>query len=284
MDRISDEQRSQLEELAEEYVTLHREGQEPSIEDFVRAHPELEEDIRELFPVMLMLDKGREGQDSLPSVSHSRPSDASVGVGSQLGDYVLLQPIGRGGMGVVYEAEHSTLHNRVAIKLLPHSFNRPKLQARFLREASAAARMSHPNIVRVFGFGNEGHTQYYVMSLVDGVGLDQVVAFSGATPKANDSQPASRILNQYRSLAGDRNSDKPNGPEDDSNSGVDPNATNPDSTAFKKVRSTVVGRADSFHSATTYPAKSLWEWVAQIARRQQMHCPMLMRWESSIVM
>lgn len=264
IDPISDDQRSQLEELAEQYVNLHRNGKKPSIETFVRDHPELEADIRELFPVMLMLDKGQETDDQTPSFSPDDPHNGDVGRGSQLGDYVLLQPIGRGGMGVVYEAEHRTLHNRVAIKLLPHSFNRPKLQARFLREASAAARMNHPNIVRVFGYGNDGQVHYYVMSLVEGVGLDQMVTFTGASTTDSKSQPATHILNRYRSLAGDRNSDRSHGPENDSNSDVGPNATNPDSTAVPKVPSTVVTRADSFQSAITNPANSLWEWVAQI--------------------
>lgn len=172
----ADNERSELERLAEEYVELYRQGRSPNIDDFVNDHPALANDIREYFPVVLMLDQGRSAPTESELAFGIRHNTGAIRAGSRLGDYLLLQTIGLGGMGVVYEAEHETLHNRVAIKLLPESLNRPKLRERFLREASAAAKMNHPNIVRVFGYGCEKETHYYVMSLIEGIGLNQLLS------------------------------------------------------------------------------------------------------------
>ncbi|QDV27819.1 serine/threonine protein kinase [Aureliella helgolandensis] len=86
-----------------------------------------------------------------------------------IGDYRILREIGRGGMGVVYEAVQESLGRSVAIKLLPslHSLS-AAARARFQREACAAARLHHTNIVPVFGIGETEGQQYYVMQLIEG--------------------------------------------------------------------------------------------------------------------
>src|SRR4029079_14594526 len=102
--------------------------------------------------------------------------------------------IGRGGMGVVYEAEQQALGRRVALKVLPRSSAGDGLaQVRFQREARAAARMHHTNIVPVFDVGQDGEHLYYAMQLIHGQGLDLVIddlkrlrAQSEATPVAQD--------------------------------------------------------------------------------------------------
>ncbi|MBI4601473.1 MAG: protein kinase [Planctomycetes bacterium] len=93
-----------------------------------------------------------------------------------LGDYRLLRPLGRGGMGVVYEAWQVSVDRRVAIKILPAGIAAdPKMVERFEREAKAAAKLQHPNIVSVFGLGSEGGTPYYAMELVEGETLAQML-------------------------------------------------------------------------------------------------------------
>ncbi|HVJ83894.1 MAG TPA: protein kinase, partial [Planctomycetia bacterium] len=95
---------------------------------------------------------------------------------SRLGDFRLLREIGRGGMGVVYEAEQVSLGRRVAIKLLPASVFRDETKRRrFEREAKAAAKLHHSNIVPVHGFGEHDGTPYYVMQFIPGLGLDAVI-------------------------------------------------------------------------------------------------------------
>jgi WD40 repeat protein/serine/threonine protein kinase len=93
----------------------------------------------------------------------------------QFGDYRIVREIGRGGMGIVYEAEQVSLGRRVALKVLPAQHLDPLLRRRFEREAKAAARLHHTNIVPVFGVGTHDGQPYYVMQFIEGLGLDQVI-------------------------------------------------------------------------------------------------------------
>ncbi|TWU43980.1 Serine/threonine-protein kinase PknB [Novipirellula aureliae] len=94
----------------------------------------------------------------------------------QLGDYIIKRQIGRGGMGVVYEAEQISLGRRVALKTLPFaSVLDPKQVIRFKNEAQAAAGLHHPNIVPVYGVGNERGVHYFSMQLIQGQSLDEVI-------------------------------------------------------------------------------------------------------------
>ena len=95
----------------------------------------------------------------------------------RLGDFRLLREIGRGGMGVVYEAEQISLGRRVALKVLPFAAVLDSRQiARFKHEAQAAGQLNHPNIVSVFAVGVERGVHYYAMQYIDGQPLDHVVA------------------------------------------------------------------------------------------------------------
>ncbi|WP_435011979.1 protein kinase domain-containing protein (plasmid) [Tundrisphaera lichenicola] len=94
----------------------------------------------------------------------------------RLGDYRILREVGRGGMGVVYEAEQESLGRRVALKVLPDAALSDARQVlRFQREARAAARLHHTNIVPVFGVGRDDGHHYYVMQFIPGMGLDAVL-------------------------------------------------------------------------------------------------------------
>src|SRR5262249_21104573 len=118
----------------------------------------------------------------------------------------VLCEIGRGGMGVVYEAEQQALGRRVALKVLPRaSAGDGSAQVRFQREARAAARLHHTNIVPVFDVGCDGEHLYYAMQLIHGQGLDLVIndlkrlrAHSGATPSVPErSIAASLVAGQF---------------------------------------------------------------------------------------
>src|SRR6185295_5069676 len=95
----------------------------------------------------------------------------------ELGDYQILREIGRGGMGVVYEAMQLSLQRRVALKVLPFAATMDARHLkRFQNEARAAASLEHPHIVAVYGVGCERGVHYYAMKLIDGQSLAQVIA------------------------------------------------------------------------------------------------------------
>ena len=95
---------------------------------------------------------------------------------AELGDYRLVRELGRGGMGIVYEAEQVSLGRRVALKVLPFAaaLDPPQLR-RFQTEAHAAAQLHHTNIVPVFSVGCERGVHYYAMQFIDGRTLAQVI-------------------------------------------------------------------------------------------------------------
>ncbi len=104
-------------------------------------------------------------------------SPGPAGALEQIGDYQIVAQIGRGGMGVVYEAEQVSLGRRVALKVLPRhvAADRTTLE-RFRREARAAARLHHTNIVPVFEVGQDGDVRFYAMQFIQGQSLDAVIA------------------------------------------------------------------------------------------------------------
>ena len=96
----------------------------------------------------------------------------------------ILELLGRGGMGVVYKARQRELDRIVALKILPSAADRdPAFAERFAREARALARLSHPNIVAVYDFGQTGGLFYFVMEYVDGLNLRQLLAAARITPR-----------------------------------------------------------------------------------------------------
>ncbi|MFN2386702.1 MAG: protein kinase [Thermoanaerobaculia bacterium] len=104
--------------------------------------------------------------------------------GSSLGEYKIVSPIGAGGMGEVYRARDSRLDREVAIKVLsPQLATDPGALARFEREALAVAKLSHPNILSIFGFAQEGSTAFVVTELVDGETLRARLGGGALSPR-----------------------------------------------------------------------------------------------------
>ena len=93
-----------------------------------------------------------------------------------LGDFEIIRQIGRGGMGVVYEARQRSLNRPVALKVLSSGLGlTEKAVTRFRREAEAAAKLHHTNIVPVYATGEDRGVYYYAMELIDGPSLDRVI-------------------------------------------------------------------------------------------------------------
>ncbi len=165
-------ERDPLEMLAAEFMERLRQGQRPSVEEYAAQHPELAEEIRELFPTIAMTERIKARQEQ---TSGGRATLGAAQL-SRLGDFRIIREIGRGGMGVVFEAEQESLRRRVAVKVLPRqALLDEKHLKRFQREAQIAANLHHTNIVEVFGVGEQDGFHYYVMQFIEGVGLDAVV-------------------------------------------------------------------------------------------------------------
>jgi serine/threonine protein kinase/Tfp pilus assembly protein PilF len=121
-----------------------------------------------------------------------------------LPEYNLIREIGRGGMGIVYEAEQPKLHRKVAIKVLPALIGvvRPEYKARFRREAELAAGLDHTNIISVYDFGEADGTMYYTMQLIDGRSLRAIlteIEDTGAVDCVVGSDADSSFKTQSRS-------------------------------------------------------------------------------------
>jgi len=161
--------------LADEFTERLRKGELPALAEYVERYPRIADEIRELFPALVVMENavpvGRLPEEASQSLPHH--GDDAV---TALGDFRIIREIGRGGMGVVYEAEQLSLDRRVALKILPSSLaGHPQQQQRFLRESKAAARLHHTNIVPVFGVGHQDGVHYYVMQYIRGWGLNAVL-------------------------------------------------------------------------------------------------------------
>jgi serine/threonine protein kinase/tetratricopeptide (TPR) repeat protein len=164
-------------ELAEEFLERYRNGERPPLKEYTDRHPDLAEEIREVFPAMAMMENIAVADSSLEggeeATKSKKPGESTL---TQLGDYRIIRVIGHGGMGVVYEAEQVSLGRHVALKVLPNqALADEKHKRRFEREAKAAAKLHHTNIVPVFGVGEHEGLPYYVMQYIQGLGLDVVL-------------------------------------------------------------------------------------------------------------
>jgi eukaryotic-like serine/threonine-protein kinase len=163
-------QRDPLDLLIEEFLHLHRKGEPVTPQVFAEQHPDFAEELLELLPTLLALeDVKRERASS--GTGHSRVSLPKL---DRLGDFRIEGELGRGGMGVVFEAVQESLDRRVALKVLPQaSLLTGNQLERFQREAQIAARLHHSNIVPVYGSGESDGYHWYAMQYLNGQSLDR---------------------------------------------------------------------------------------------------------------
>ena len=169
----SSQDRDPLEQLADEFASRLRSGETPSISEFTTRYPQYAEEIEELFPTVAAMEQYRSQEESDRRAGFR---SGHSGIPEHLGDFRIVREVGRGGMGIVYEAEQMSLARHVALKVLPkHALLLEKDRRRFEREAQTAANLHHTHIVPVFGTGEHDGLNYYVMPLIDGVGLDEFI-------------------------------------------------------------------------------------------------------------
>jgi WD40 repeat protein/serine/threonine protein kinase len=224
----------QFDELAEEFARRYRDGERPSLQEYINRLPEMADEIRELFPAFIEVENFQEARNAQQAFKPP-PSVAAVAPLGQIGDYRILREVGRGGMGVVFEAEQISLGRRVALKVLPSQVAKDKTTLeRFRREARSAARLHHTNIVPVFEVDQDGETVFYAMQFIQGQGLDRVIeelarlrASTAGSAAGADSKDVCRSRSE-RNLKDDLTfgSNIPNGPtEDDATSPHDAKMT-----------------------------------------------------------
>src|SRR5262249_4869069 len=116
----------------------------------------------------------------------------------RLGDFEIVREIGHGGMGVVFEARQVSLNRRVALKVLSGGLGlTPKAVQRFHREAEAAAKLHHTNIVPVYATGEADRTHFYAMEIIDGFSLDHAIQqLRQRTGSASEAPAASSSSHQ----------------------------------------------------------------------------------------
>ncbi len=197
--------RNPVEMLAEEFLERYRLGERPGVTEYVDKHPELADEIREVFPALLAIEAA--SPHALAIGSPERALSRGDGVmPDRLGDFRIIGEIGRGGMGVVYEAVQESLGRQVALKVLPRgALADPVALKRFKREARSVAALHHSNIVPVFGIGEHAGYHFYAMQLIYGQTLEAVLAGVRRLRDVAGASPAS-------TLSWDQRGDRDRGP------------------------------------------------------------------------
>ncbi len=178
----------ELAEVLDRYLVSLEKNTPLDVERLIAEHPRLATDIRAFVASVDMLHGATQGINttakSTSTASLGNRGPRSVGddhaetrsAEKRLGDFEIGPEIGRGGMGVVYEATQISLQRKVALKVLPFAAMWDHKQiARFQNEAQAAAQLHHPHIVPVFAVGQERGVHFYAMQLIQGRSLDAIV-------------------------------------------------------------------------------------------------------------
>ncbi|WP_254511522.1 serine/threonine-protein kinase [Anatilimnocola floriformis] len=164
-------ERERLAKILDEYLVGLERGEAIEPAELLARHPDMADRLRGYLSGLALF------QRELDPPASPLPVLGGAANGTILGDFRLLREIGRGGMGIVYEAVQMSLGRRVAVKLLPLSASVNEKQiARFKHEAQAAAQIDHPHIVPVFAIGQEHITHYFAMQLITGQSLAEMVA------------------------------------------------------------------------------------------------------------
>jgi tetratricopeptide (TPR) repeat protein len=175
-------------ELLDAYLAAAREGRPPDRDAFLAQHKDLADALRVALVGFDFVQRAGERLSS-PDAAPDGPLPPGT-----LGDFRIVTEVGRGGMGVVYEAEQISLRRRVALKVLPFAgvLDQKQLQ-RFRNEAQAAAHLHHTNIVPVYSVGSERGVHYYAMQFIEGESLARAIGEmkGGGTGEGSPRSPIS---------------------------------------------------------------------------------------------
>ena len=175
MSSLSNEDEQRLADLLAEMTDSVCKGQPVDFEQVCRDHPELAGELRELWGAVLLTDTAGSSIDELPDLAESDENQwTRLRLPCTIGDYELIEEIGRGGMGVVFRARQISLNREVAIKMILRGRLASDLDlSRFLAEAAATARLVHPGIVPVYEVGDIDGRPFFSMQYIEGETLAQ---------------------------------------------------------------------------------------------------------------
>ncbi|QEL16254.1 protein kinase domain-containing protein [Limnoglobus roseus] len=207
-----------------EFVVRQELGQAPRPADWFARFPHWQAHLEQMFQVHDVLCKSDGSNASLSRSELLRSIGAAGGPVAAVPGFDILEEVGRGGMGVVYRARQRRLNRVVALKvILGGDHAAAKERARFRREAETAAKLDHPNIVRIFEVGEHDGRPYCVMEFVDGGSLakraaggpwafraaaELVAAVAGAADHAHQRGVVHRDLKPANVLLGDADAPK----------------------------------------------------------------------------
>lgn len=179
----SHERSNRVDQAIAEYLEAVEQGAPPVREEFLARHADLADELQAFFVNQATFIRRADGVEPVRPASDAAP--VSVPAGEKLGDFEIICELGRGGMGVVYEARQISLKRRVALKVLRSGWGADvRAVLRFRREAEAAARLHHTNIVPIYATGQEGEIHFYAMELIEGPSLDCVLRELRRAPPA----------------------------------------------------------------------------------------------------
>ncbi|MEX2139002.1 MAG: protein kinase [Pirellulales bacterium] len=172
-DRPATASEDHIAQVLEQYLADQRAGRAPTRQQLREQYPDLAHDLDECLETLEYLEGWELGPESPPGAA---PLTRDQLLSRTLGDFRIIRELGRGGMGIVYEAEQLSLSRRVALKILPFAaVLDPRHLQRFKNEAIAAAQLAHPHIVDVHGVGCERGVHFYAMRLIEGQTLAAVI-------------------------------------------------------------------------------------------------------------
>jgi hypothetical protein len=186
----------------EDYAAALKAGQKPDRHEFQARYPEIAEALAECLEGLEFVQAAAPLLQP-PAADHPAAT-AEICPEGPLGDYRIVREIGRGGMGVVYEAVQISLGRQVALKVLPFAaaLDAKQLQ-RFKNEAQAAAHLHHTNIVPVFAVGCERGVHFYAMQFIDGQSLAAMIKELRQLAGLDEEQTPSGSPPSQGSLAND---------------------------------------------------------------------------------
>ncbi len=162
--------------IVDEVLEQQRAGIKPQLADFEQRYPDHAQQLRDIFSTLLMAERMDNELSRASQQAASLKARSNEEFPKQLGDFELLQELGRGGMGVVFAAHQISLNRMVALKVLSrHLAVDSRFAERFAREARSAAHLQHPHIVSVFSNGCDQGISYYAMQLIEGKNLAEVL-------------------------------------------------------------------------------------------------------------